>query len=152
MESMEEKIRMLIADVDAFEAGSRDQAEAFRLKYLSKKGIIAGLFADMKSVQPGDRKQFGLIVNELKAKAEVKFQILSEKFEGTDEKTGESDLSLPAVPLELGGRHPISAVRSRIVRIFSNIGYAVSKGPEIEDDWHNFTALNFPENHPARDM
>jgi phenylalanyl-tRNA synthetase alpha chain len=149
---MEEKIRSLLAEVDAYEAATADQAEAFRLKYLSKKGIVAGLFADMKNVQPAERKQYGLVVNELKAKAEEKFLQLSGKFEDAGEATSGIDLSLPAVPMEPGSRHPISIVRNQIVRIFSNIGYTVSEGPEIEDDWHNFSALNFPENHPARDM
>ena len=149
---MEEKIRSLIDDVVAFDASSKEQAEAFRLKYLSKKGIIATLFADMKNVQPAERKHYGLIVNELKTKAEEKFHLLAEKFEASDDGAGTIDLSLPAVPQELGSRHPVSIVRGMILEIFSRIGYTVSEGPEIEDDWHNFSALNFPENHPARDM
>src|SRR5262245_46572546 len=128
---MDEKIRSLIDDVDAFDASSREQAEAFRLKYLSKKGIIASLFADMKNVQPAERKQYGLVVNELKTKAEQKFHRLSEKFEAATESTGQADLSLPAVPMELGSRHPVSVVRRRILDIFGRIGYDISEGPEI---------------------
>jgi len=151
---MEEKIQELISEVEAFEASNKEQAEAFRLKYLSKKGIIAGLFAEMKNVQPDQRKEYGLIVNELKNKAENKFQVLSESLDasGGDASGPVKDLTLPAEPYETGARHPISIVRKQIVSIFSRIGYTVSEGPEIEDDWHNFTALNFPENHPARDM
>jgi len=151
---MEEKIKELITEVESFEASSKEQAEAFRLKYLSKKGIIAGLFAEMKNVQPDQRKEYGLVVNELKTKAETKFQVLSEKLEDTGSASAETaiDFTLPAEPYVTGARHPISLARKQIVSIFSRIGYTISEGPEIEDDWHNFTALNFPENHPARDM
>ena len=151
---MNNNIEELIAEVDAFDASNKEQAEAFRIKYLSKKGIIAGLFAEMKNVQADQRKEYGLIVNELKTKAENKFQIISAKLEetGSDTAQAEIDLTLPAEPYEAGAGHPISIVRKKIISIFSRIGYTVSEGPEIEDDWHNFSALNFPENHPARDM
>jgi phenylalanyl-tRNA synthetase alpha chain len=147
-------IKDLINEVDAFAATSKEQLEDFRLKFLSKKGIVASLFAGMKDIQPDKRKEYGQVVNELKTKAEDKFQIFSSQLESAaDQSSGNSiDLTLPAEPLELGARHPISLVRKQIIEIFSRIGYVVSDGPEIEDDWHNFTALNFPENHPARDM
>src|SRR6185436_19143968 len=151
--SKEEKIRHLIGEVEEFTATAKEQVEAFRLKYLSKKGILAGLFAEMKTVEPSLKKDFGRLVNELKQKAEEKLEVLSEKLLGDDDDTGsESDLTLPAEPYQVGSRHPISLVRRKIIDIFSRIGFSVADGPEIEDDWHNFSALNFPENHPARDM
>ncbi len=150
---MEEKIKQLITDVENFSATVKDDAEVFRLKYLSKKGIIPSLFGEMKNVSADERKSFGLLVNELKNKAEEKLNTLRDTFESSsEEKKDIPDLSLPAEPQQLGARHPISLVRHRILEIFSHIGFTVEYGPEIEDDWHNFTALNFPENHPARDM
>jgi phenylalanyl-tRNA synthetase alpha chain len=151
---MNNQIENMIAEVESFEATSKEQVEAFRLKFLSKKGLIAGLFSEMKNVDPGQRKEYGLVVNDLKTKAESKFQTISALLEESSDEAGSElrDLTLPAEPYQVGSRHPISIVRKRILDIFSRIGYTVSEGPEIEDDWHNFTALNFPENHPARDM
>lgn len=151
---MDENIKTLLAEVDSFDAADKDQLESFRLKFLSKKGVVAALFAGMKDVGPDKRKEYGLIVNELKTKAEEKFQSIATLLENSDDGSAKSavDLTLPAEPYELGARHPISLVRKQIIELFSRIGYVVSDGPEIEDDWHNFTALNFPENHPARDM
>jgi phenylalanyl-tRNA synthetase alpha chain len=106
----------------------------------------------MKDVEPDLRKQFGQQINELKNKAEEKFSSLKEKFESTETTFSKFDFTLPGEPMEQGAMHPISIVRNRIIEIFSAIGFTVSDGPEIEDDWHNFSALNFPEEHPARDM
>ncbi len=150
---MHEKIKSLIAEVEEFNASAKEHVETFRLKYLSKKGVLADLFAEMKSIEPELRKDFGRLVNELKVKAEEKLNSFSEILEaGEDSGKQNIDLTLPAEPHALGARHPISITRRRILEIFSHIGFTVADGPEIEDDWHNFSALNFPENHPARDM
>ena len=151
---MPDNIKKLIEEVEAFEATAKEQVESFRLKFLGKKGMLAGLFAEMKSMEPELRKDFGKWVNELKVKAEEKlnsFSEILEKENASDQKSG-IDLTMPAEPFSIGARHPISITRRRIIEIFSHIGFTVADGPEIEDDWHNFSALNFPENHPARDM
>lgn len=150
---MSNNIEELIAEVDKFNADTKDQLEQFRLRFLSKKGKLAELFAEMKQVIPEERKNFGLRVNELKNKAEEKLKQFTEKFTATEITADNTqDLTLPGEPLQTGSRHPVSIVRNRIVSIFNRIGYTVAEGPEIEDDWHNFTALNFPPEHPARDM
>jgi phenylalanyl-tRNA synthetase alpha chain len=150
---VQEKIKRLLGEIESFKAESREQLEEFRIKLLSRKGEISELFEEFKSVQPELKKEFGQKLNELRNKAQEKLNALKEKFEqgpGSEEKS--IDLTLPGEPFPLGSRHPLSIVRNRIIEIFSRIGYTVSLGPEIEDDWHNFTALNTPENHPARDM
>ena len=149
---MHEKIKTLITEVEEYRASQKEHVEAFRLKYLSKKGVLAELFAEMKTISPELRKDFGKLVNELKVKAEEKLNSFSEISE--EEVAGKIsiDLTLPEEPYVLGSSHPISITRRRIIEIFSRIGFTVADGPEIEDDWHNFSALNFPENHPARDM
>ena len=150
---MYDRIEELISEVNRFTAESKDQVEQFRLRFLSKKGKLAELFAEMKNVVPEERKNFGLKVNELKVKAEEKLQVFGEKFSAAAESAGPArDLTLPGEPMATGSRHPVSIIRNRIVEIFGKIGYTVAEGPEIEDDWHNFTALNFPPEHPARDM
>lgn len=151
---MNTKIQSLINEVEEFTASTKDQVEAFRLKYLSKKGLLTDLFAEMKNIAPEQRKAFGQMVNELKTKAEEKLNGFQSALEAQEENAVDSgiDLTLPSEPNPLGSRHPISLTRNRILTIFSRIGFTVADGPEIEDDWHNFTALNFPENHPARDM
>ncbi|MBL0341031.1 MAG: phenylalanine--tRNA ligase subunit alpha [Bacteroidetes bacterium] len=150
---MLEKIDSLISEVEIFNADTAEQLEEFRLRFLSKKGHLAAIFAEMKQVLPEDRKSFGQKVNELKNKAEEKIKFFSEKFEFKGDETIHGlDLSLPGEPIQLGSRHPVSIVRNDIVEIFNRLGYVVAEGPEIEDDWHNFTALNFPPEHPARDM
>ncbi len=150
---MQDKIKELISEVEAFTAATKEQVEEFRIKYLGKKGVLADLFSEMKNIEPAIRKDFGQLVNTLKIKAEEKFSHLSEGLSSSS-SSGEKkiDLSLPAEPIQTGSRHPLSIVREEIIGIFSKIGYTVADGPEIEDDWHNFTALNFPPNHPARDM
>jgi phenylalanyl-tRNA synthetase alpha chain len=150
---MQNKIKDLLNEIEDFAADSKEQVENFRLKYLSKKGILADLFAEMKNIEPSLRKDFGQMVNELKTKAESKLTDLQEFFNNnSSEEKNKNDLTLPAEPMSLGSRHPLSIVRNEILQIFGRIGFTVADGPEIEDDWHNFTALNFPENHPARDM
>ncbi len=150
---MIDKIRGHIAEVESFNGTSHDEIEAFRIKYLGKKGILNDFFAEFKNVPNEQKKEFGLVVNELKTKAQVKVNTLKEELENKqDEKGVYGDLSRPAEAVEIGSRHPISIVKNQIIEIFSNIGFNVSEGPEMEDDWYNFTALNLPEYHPARDM
>jgi len=151
---MSKNIRDIISEVEQFSASTKEDVESFRLKYLSKKGVLADLFAEMKNISQEQRKAFGQMVNELKTKAEEKLNSFTEILEATvdSDKSSAVDLTLPAEPYAIGARHPISITRRRILEIFSNIGFTVADGPEIEDDWHNFSALNFPENHPARDM
>ena len=141
-------------EITSFSATTKEEVEQFRLRFLSKKGILAELFAAMKSIPAEEKKQYGAQVNELKQAAEAKLASFQEMLEAAADQAAATDidLTLPAEPLTLGARHPISLIRERILQIFSRIGFTVADGPEIEDDWHNFTALNFPENHPARDM
>jgi phenylalanyl-tRNA synthetase alpha chain len=149
---MKNKIAECLKDVEAFNANQIDELEQFRIKYLGKKGIIPSLFADFKSVAPEDRKAVGQEINKLKTAVQEKIVALKENLDkGSETQTSGLDLTLPGES-SLGGRHPLSVVRNEIIEIFSRIGFSVSEGPEIEDDFHNFTALNFPEEHPARDM
>lgn len=150
---MKERIEELLNEIEAFTASSKEHVEEFRIKILSKKGKVTELFDDFKSVAPELRKDVGQKLNELKNKAQDKINHLKEKFEHTSDSKDEStDLTLPAENIAVGSRHPLSLVRNQIVEIFSRLGFTVSDGPEIEDDWHNFTALNTPADHPARDM
>lgn len=147
------KIQEILKEVDAFTAVSSDEIEQFRIKYLSKKGIITGLFSDFKNVSPEERRDVGKLLNDLKNAALGKIIQLQQGIESTSStEDKDTDLSLPSDFFECGSRHPLSIIRNKIVEIFSRIGFTVSEGPEIEDDWHNFSALNFPEEHPARDM
>jgi phenylalanyl-tRNA synthetase alpha chain len=149
---MEEKIQKILQEAEDFKAASLEEVEAFRIKYLSKKGIVTGLFEDFKSVPSEQKRVLGQSLNQLKTRLT---EIISEQKEflsGDSGKKSEKDLSLPGYPLDPGSRHPISIVRREILDIFARIGFTVSEGPEIEDDWHVFSALNFPPEHPARDM
>ena len=150
---MQERIKKIHKEIEAFSAKSLEELEQFRIKYLSKKGSLSGLFDDFKTVAQEERKEVGKLLNELKNAAQDKINDLKKKFEDiqhTDKS--DADLSLPANFIETGSRHPLSITRAEIVEIFSRIGFTVSEGNEIEDDWHNFTALNFAKEHPARDM
>lgn len=150
---MKNKIDELLNEIESFTASSKEHVEEFRIKILSKKGKLTALFEDFKTIEPSLRKEVGQQLNKLRDKAQDKINHLKEKFESTVEETANGiDLSLPGESIEIGSRHPLSIVRNQIVEIFSKIGYTVSEGPEIEDDWHNFTALNTPPDHPARDM
>lgn len=150
---MLDKVKELIGEVSVFNSTSKDEIEAFRIKFLSKKGLLNDLFDEFKNVVPAERKEFGQALNTLKNLAQDKVNQLKDALENASEqKGGYGDLTRPAEPIELGSRHPISLVRNKIIDVFSRIGFTVSEGPEIEDDWHNFTALNLPEYHPARDM
>ncbi len=150
---MLDKINKLITEVKSFKATSKDEVEQFRIKYLGSKGMLKELFNEFKKVDASLKKDLGQALNNLRKSASDKVAELNEKLaDNTENKLLYGDLSRPAESLELGSRHPISIVKNHIVEIFSRIGFNVSEGPEIEDDWHNFTALNLPEHHPARDM
>ena len=150
---MIDKIKAHIAKVEAFATEKKEELEQFRLEYLGKKGLLNDLFAQFKEVPKEEKKEFGQIINELKSKAEAKINELKEKLGGQAIATpAYNDLTRPAFPMEIGSRHPVSLIKNKIIEIFANIGFSIAEGPEIEDDWHNFTALNLPEYHPARDM
>ncbi len=150
---MIDKIKEQIAEVSSFTADNMDAIEAFRIKYLGKKGILNDFFAEFKNVPNDQKKEFGQTINQLKQAATEKVEQLKQSLElNKSEEKLFGDLTRPGNPTELGARHPISIVKNKIIDIFSRIGFNVSEGPEIEDDWHNFTALNLPEYHPARDM
>ncbi|MBD5225477.1 MAG: phenylalanine--tRNA ligase subunit alpha [Bacteroidales bacterium] len=149
---MLDKINALKAEVEALKASSAEEVEALRLKYLSKKGSVSMLMADFRNVAPEQKKAIGMAINELKNLATEKINALKEATELADDGADEIDLTRSASPLPLGTRHPLSLVRQEIVSIFGRLGYAVEQGPEIEDDWHVFSALNFAADHPARDM
>ncbi len=150
---MIDKLKEHIAEVEQFTTDSKEAVEAFRIKYLGKKGLLNDFFAEFKNVANDQKKEFGQTINTLKQVATEKVNALKDSLEHQTETTGiYNDLTRPGEPIELGARHPISIVKNQIIEIFSRIGFNVSEGPEIEDDWHNFTALNLPEYHPARDM
>ena len=150
---MIDRIQKLIEEADSFTTNSLADLEAFRVKYLGKKGFLNGLFADFKSVPNDQKKAYCQAINTLKSTALEKVSTLKAELEANTTKTSAvGDLTRPGDPINIGGRHPISLVKNQIIDIFSRIGFNVSEGPEIEDDWHNFTALNLPEHHPARDM
>lgn len=150
---MIDKIKEYITEVEQFTSSDQGEIEAFRIKYLGKKGVLNDFFAAFKNVPNGEKKEFGQAVNRLKNAAQEKVNTLKETLEGqVTQKNTYGDLTRPSEPVALGARHPISIVKNQIIDIFSRIGFNVSEGPEIEDDWHNFTALNLPEYHPARDM
>ena len=148
---MLEQIDELLVEVGNFSATEKDEIEQFRIKYSGKKGILNDLFDKFKEVPNDQKKEFGQKINTLKQAIATKLEALKSVAE-TSTIVEKDDLTKPAFPLELGTRHPINLVKNRIIEIFESIGFAVADGPEIEDDWHNFTALNLPEYHPARDM
>jgi phenylalanyl-tRNA synthetase alpha chain len=150
---MIDKIKEHIAEIENFKTDSKEAIENLRIKYLGKKGLLNDFFAEFKNVPNDQKKEFGQVINQLKMVATEKIELLKEIIENNTEETLiYSDLTRPGEPISLGARHPISIVTNQIIDIFSRIGFNVSEGPEIEDDWHNFTALNLPEYHPARDM
>jgi phenylalanyl-tRNA synthetase alpha chain len=153
MEQLLEKIQAYRQEIEQFEIRDARQLEEFRIKFLGTKGITKSLFGEMKNVPADQKKEFGQVLNDFKQFAESRFESAKEITGNGKAVTEKSiDLSLPGDPVEIGARHPITLVRNRIINIFQRLGFSVADGPEIEDDWHNFTALNLPENHPARDM
>lgn len=150
---MIDHIKKLIKEADEFSADSLSAVEDFRVKFLGKKGVLNDLFEAFKAVPNDEKKSYGQAINELKKTAQEKVDALKKSLPIGQAGRAESiDHTRPGDPFLVGGRHPISLVKNRIIDIFSRIGFNVSEGPEIEDDWHNFTALNLPEHHPARDM
>ena len=151
---MLKQVKTLHAEIEHFQANDQAALEVFRQKFIAKKGIIATLFADLKKVGPAEKKIWGKVLNELKHAAQEKFKVLIEQANTAREPTEQTieDLTLPPPSDALGTLHPLTRISNDIIRIFEKIGFNISEGPEIEDDWHNFTALNFPANHPARDM
>jgi phenylalanyl-tRNA synthetase alpha chain len=152
MEELLEKLDTYRKEIIGTEISGADAAEAYRIRFLGTKGIVKNLFQEMKNVPADKKKEFGQILNEFKQLAESKYDEVKPNAQRPTPNANQMDWSLPGDPISIGTRHPISIVRNRIVQIFGRLGFSVAEGPEIEDDWHNFTALNLPEDHPARDM
>jgi len=150
---MQDRIKILLQEIASFSSEDPGEVEQFRLKFLSKKGIITELFESFKLLPNDQKKEVGALLNELKNQVQEKVSMLKQAIESSvDHGKSGMDLTRPAEQIELGARHPISIIRNQIIEIFSRIGFTIAENREIEDDWHNFTALNFPEEHPARDM
>lgn len=149
---MIDKINQLKAEIEALEAKTPQDVEALRIKYLSKKGAVSELMADFRNVPAEQKRELGQKLNELKNLATDRLNALREALETADNTAADIDLSRTAAPMPLGTRHPLSLVRNEIVSIFSRLGFTIAEGPEIEDDWHVFSSLNFADDHPARDM
>ena len=149
---MEDKIKKDLEDILNFNSDSEAEIEEFRVKYLGKKGLLNSYFVEFKSLESDEKKKLGSLLNELKNSAQQKVDNLKSNNSKKSDNLKINDISRPGDPIDIGSRHPISIVKNRIIDIFSAIGFTISEGPEIEDDWHNFSALNLPEHHPARDM
>ena len=149
---MEDKIKKDIQEIQDFKSDSIAEIEEFRIKFLGKKGLLNSYFVEFKSLDSTEKKNAGRLLNELKNLAQDKVEALKASSSKSSENIKINDISRPGDPINIGSRHPISVVKNRIIDIFSNIGFTISEGPEIEDDWHNFSALNLPEHHPARDL
>lgn len=147
-----DNIKKLLEEVDKMKAGNAQELEALRIKFLSKKGAINDLMNEFRTVQADKKREVGIKLNDLKTKLQEKINELRTNIDSVSEKSNKLDLSCSSYPIELGTRHPISIVRNEIIDIFSRLGFSIAEGPEIEDDWHVFSALNFPPEHPARDM
>jgi len=154
MSDIFEKVRQTTDAVNAARPASTDALEQFRIQYLGSKGELKALMEEMRNVPNERKRDFGQLINALKQQTEEKYQTLKSALEdGADTAAaGQIDLTAPGEPLALGSRHPVAVTMNRIVDIFTRIGFSVADGPEIEDDWHNFTSMNTPEDHPARDM
>jgi phenylalanyl-tRNA synthetase alpha chain len=153
MEDLLQQIQTHRKEIEAYQISTPQQLEEYRIKYLGTKGILKSLFGEMKNVPAERRKEAGQVMNEFKGFAEAKYEEAKQSTDNGQQSTKAAiDLTLPGDAIEIGARHPITLMRNRIVSIFQRLGFSVADGPEIEDDWHNFTALNLPENHPARDM
>lgn len=150
--SFSEKLDQLIEDLDRAKASSKEDVERFRIKFLGSKGVFKSLFNEFKEVSSEEKRQFGKQLNELKQRAESKLSSWSIEMASQSSSKDVPDLTRPGMLIEPGAEHPISLIKNEIIDIFHAIGFSVAEGPEIEDDWHNFSALNFPPEHPARDM
>ena len=149
---MEDRIKKDIQEIQDFKSDSLTEIEEFRVKFLGKKGLLNSYFIEFKSLDSSKKKNVGRLLNKLKTLAQDKVESLKASSSISFESIKINDISRPGDPINIGSRHPISIVKNRIIDIFSNIGFTISEGPEIEDDWHNFSALNLPQHHPARDM
>jgi len=149
---MLEKINLLLNETKQFSANNKEDIENFRIKLLSKKGLIPQLFSEFKNIPPEQKKEIGQKLNELKFKVQLKIKQLNLELAESIEAKPIFDLTLPGDVSNLGTRHPVSIIRNEIIEIFSRLGFTISEGPEIEDDWHVLSVLNFPESQPARDM
>jgi phenylalanyl-tRNA synthetase alpha chain len=152
MEQLLNKIETYKQEIAATTATDAKAAEEFRIKWLGTKGIVKEIMGEMKNVAPEKKKEAGQLLNEFKLFTEGKYEELKASTSSIEHQTTNIDLSLPGDEMPIGSRHPVTLMRNRIVSIFQRLGFAVAEGPEIEDDWHNFGALNLPEHHPARDM
>jgi phenylalanyl-tRNA synthetase alpha chain len=153
MQDLVQKIEGYRKEIELFEISTPEQLEEYRIKFLGTKGIVKAIFGEMKTVAPENRREAGQVLNEFKQFAEARYEEAKQQEIGNEQQAKqEIDLTLPGDPIEIGARHPITLMRNRIISIFQRLGFSVADGPEIDDDWHNFTALNLPENHPARDM
>jgi phenylalanyl-tRNA synthetase alpha chain len=150
---MIEKLKKVIQEIKDLSINSAEELEVFRIKYLSRKGIINDLFEEFKAIPNEQKKDTGKVMNELKQITEFKFNESQVVFgKKQKEEQIETDISLPGEPINIGARHPIYIFQNKVLDVFRKLGFTIAEGPEIEDDWHNFSGLNFPQNHPARDM
>lgn len=151
---MKEKLSNIQEDILKTTISSSEELEYFRLKYLSRKGVMTELFDEFKKIKSEEKRETGQLINQVKLIIEEKINEAQEKFTKKKSVNNElsNDISLPGEPSETGARHPLMLVQNKIIDIFNKLGFVLAEGPEIEDDWHNFSGLNFPENHPARDM
>ena len=152
MQSLIDQINTYKEEINNVEATDAKAVEEFRIKYLGTKGILKSIMGEMKQVAPENKKEAGQLLNEFKVFVENKYETLKQATPSESGPGKQMDLSLPGDEIPVGSRHPVTLMRNRIVGIFQRLGFAVAEGPEIEDDWHNFGALNLPEHHPARDM
>ncbi len=149
---MKEKINSLLSEIQEIKANNKEELEAIRIKYLSKKGEITALFNDFRNVAAEEKKEVGMLLNQLKEMAQDQINALKEHFESQNTADNDIDLTRTSYPIALGTRHPLSIVKNEICEIFARLGFTIAEGPEIEDDWHVFSSLNFADDHPARDM
>ncbi|MGL4411543.1 MAG: phenylalanine--tRNA ligase subunit alpha, partial [Bacteroidales bacterium] len=149
---MQSRIKSLLEEIEQLSATKAEEIEALRIKYLSKKGEVTSLFNDFRNVANEEKREVGKMLNELKEAAQEKINALKDSFEGSNVSEASEDLTRTAYPIGLGTRHPLSLVKNEICDIFGRLGFTIAEGPEIEDDWHVFSSLNFADDHPARDM
>lgn len=152
MEELLAKIESYKAEIADYKSNNAADAEAFRIKYLGTKGLVKALMGEMKNVPVEKKREFGQLMNEFKKFVEAKFETLQSDGSTVENESSNFDFTLPGAEIPVGTRHPLNIVKNQILSIFNRLGFAVAEGPEIEDDWHNFTAMNLPEDHPARDM
>lgn len=146
------KIELLLAEIQVLSATNAEEIESLRIKYLSKKGIITSLMTEFRNVPADQKKEVGIKINELKSKAQEKINELKNSFATNDSDVSDIDITRTAYPIGLGTRHPLTIVKNEIIDIFNRLGFSLAEGPEVEDDWHVFSSMNFADDHPARDM